>query len=53
MVRVTTTATDSPTVFAQLDWTRTLLIPLRAPAWRTYLYFVLISVLAVVTYLNS
>jgi signal transduction histidine kinase len=47
MDRVTTTATDSP-VFTQLDWTRTLLTPLQKPAWRTYLYFVLISVLAVV-----
>jgi signal transduction histidine kinase len=44
MVRVTTTAAASP----QLDWTRTLLNPLRKPAWRTYLYFVLVSVLAVV-----
>jgi signal transduction histidine kinase len=44
MVRVTTTAAASP----QLDWTRTLLTPLRKPAWRTYLYFVLVSVLAVV-----
>jgi signal transduction histidine kinase len=41
---VTTTAIASP----QLDWTRTLRTPLRKPAWRTYLYFVLISVLAVV-----
>jgi signal transduction histidine kinase len=41
---VTTTAIASP----QLDWTRTLLTPLRKPAWRIYLYFVLISVLAVV-----
>jgi hypothetical protein len=41
---VTTTAIASP----QLDWTRTLLTPLRKPAWRTYLYFVLISILAVV-----
>ena len=32
----------------QSDWTRTLLTPLRAPAWRTYLYVVLVSVLAVV-----
>jgi signal transduction histidine kinase len=42
MVDVTTTA-----VATQPDWTRTLLTPLRAPAWRAYLYFVLISVLAV------
>jgi signal transduction histidine kinase len=41
MVDVTTTA-----VATQSDWTRTLLTPLRAPAWRTYLYFVLISLLA-------
>ncbi len=40
---VTTTAIASP----QLDWNRTLLTPLRKPAWRTYLYFVLISILAV------
>lgn len=31
----------------QTDRTRTLLAPLRAPAWRAYLYTVLISVLAV------
>jgi signal transduction histidine kinase len=42
MVDVTTTA-----VATQSDWTRTLLIPLRRPAWRAYLYFLLISVLAV------
>jgi signal transduction histidine kinase len=42
MVDVTTTA-----VATQSDWTRTLLTPLRRPAWRAYLYFVLISVLAV------
>jgi signal transduction histidine kinase len=40
---VTTAAISS-----ESDWTRTLLIPLRAPAWRNYLYFVLISVLAVI-----
>lgn len=43
MVRVTTT-----TNAALPDWTRTLLVPLRASAWRVYLYFVLIGVLAVV-----
>jgi hypothetical protein len=43
MVDVMTTA-----VATQSDWTRTLLVPLRAPAWRAYLYFVLVSVLAVV-----
>jgi signal transduction histidine kinase len=43
MVDVTTT-----TVATQPDWSRTLLVPLRAPAWRAYLYFVLVSVLAVV-----
>ena len=32
-------------VATQPDWTRTLLTPLRAPAWRVYLYFVLVSVL--------
>lgn len=42
MVDVTTTA-----VATQSDWTRTLLTPLRRPAWRAYLYFLLISVLAV------
>jgi signal transduction histidine kinase len=34
-------------VSPEFDWTRTLLTPLRAPAWRSHLYFVLISVLAV------
>jgi hypothetical protein len=34
-------------VLPQSDWTRTLLTPLRTPAWRAYLYFVLISILAV------
>ena len=43
MVHVTMTA-----VVTQPDWNRTLLTPLRAPAWRAYLYFVLISVLAIV-----
>jgi signal transduction histidine kinase len=43
MVDVMTTA-----VATQSDWTRTHLVPLRAPAWRAYLYFVLVSVLAVV-----
>jgi Na+/H+-dicarboxylate symporter len=43
MVDVTTTA-----LATQSDWTRTLLTPLRAPAWRAYLYFVLVTVLAVV-----
>lgn len=42
MVDVTTA------IATQSDWTRTLLTPLRAPAWRAYLYFILISVLAVV-----
>jgi hypothetical protein len=42
---VTTTAAAPPT---ELDWTQTLLTPLSKPAWRTYLYFVLISVLAIV-----
>ena len=42
MVDVTTVIATQP------DWTRTLLTPLRAPAWRSYLYFVLVSVLAVV-----
>lgn len=43
MIRVTTTV-----VPIRVAWTQTLLTPLRKPAWRTYLYFVLISVLAVV-----
>jgi hypothetical protein len=34
-------------VLPQSDWTRTLLTPLRAPAWRACLYFLLISILAV------
>jgi signal transduction histidine kinase len=42
MVRVTTT-----TVSTSPDWTHTLLTPLRASAWRAYLYVVLVSVLAV------
>src|SRR5882757_6533148 len=41
---VTITAAP-PTEF---DWTNTLLTPLRKPAWQTYLYFLLISVLAIV-----
>ena len=41
MVGVTTVVVIQP------DWTRTLLTPLRALAWCAYLYFVLISVLAV------
>jgi signal transduction histidine kinase len=35
-------------ISTESDWTRTLLTPLRTPAWRNYLYFVLISVLAVI-----
>jgi signal transduction histidine kinase len=42
MVDVTTTA-----LVTQSDWNRTLLTPLRAPAWRAYLYFVLASILAI------
>ena len=34
-------------VATQSDWNRTLLTPLRAPAWRAYLYFVLVSILAI------
>jgi len=41
MVGVTTVVVIQP------DWTRTLLTPLRALAWCAYLYFVLVSVLAV------
>ena len=48
MIGVTTTMTESPAPSTQSDWTRTLLTPLRPDAWRSYLYFVLISVLAVV-----
>jgi signal transduction histidine kinase len=48
MVGVTTTATATTAVPTQSDWTQRLLIPLRPTAWRTYLYFVLISVLAIV-----
>lgn len=43
---MTTTAT--PAVSVELDWTQSLLTPLRRAAWRTYLYFVIISLLAVV-----
>lgn len=42
------TVTDLPPVPARTDWRRTLLTPLRPPAWRAYLYFHLISVLAVI-----
>nr|WP_234880274.1 sensor histidine kinase [Mycolicibacterium litorale] len=42
----TTTTTTAPSVSP--DLTRTVLVPLRAPAWRTYLYFVSVSILAVV-----
>jgi hypothetical protein len=44
MGHVTITAAP-PTEF---DLTNTLLTPLRKPAWQTYLYFLLISVLAIV-----
>jgi signal transduction histidine kinase len=44
MKHVTITAAP-PTEF---DWTNTLPTPLRKPAWQTYLYFLLISVLAIV-----
>jgi signal transduction histidine kinase len=40
------TATAAPTT--EFDWTTTLLTPLRKPAWQIYLYFLLISVLAIV-----
>jgi signal transduction histidine kinase len=46
MVGVITTA--PPAAPTELDWTRSLLTPIRRAAWRTYLYFVLTSVLAVV-----
>ena len=45
MVGVITTA--PPTASTELDWTRTFLTPIRRAAWRTYLYFLLVSVLAV------
>ncbi len=48
MVHVTTTTAAPTAVSAERDSTRTLLTPLRAQAWRTYLYFVLISVLAII-----
>ena len=44
MEHVTITAAP-PTEF---DWTNTLVTPLRKPAWQTYLYFLVISVLAIV-----
>ena len=43
---MTTTATPAASV--ELDWTQSLFTPLRRAAWRTYLYFLLISLLAVV-----
>jgi signal transduction histidine kinase len=46
MVGVITTA--PPTESTELVWFRSLLTPIRRAAWRTYLYFVLVSVLAVV-----
>jgi signal transduction histidine kinase len=48
MVAVTATMTASPDVPTESDWAATLLTPFRRDSWRTYLYFVLISVLAVV-----
>lgn len=45
---VTTTMPAPPAVTRQMDWIGTLLTPLRPAAWRTYLYFLLVSVLAVV-----
>ena len=48
MGHVTITATPAAAPPAEFDWTNTLLIPLRKPAWHTYLYFLLISVLAIV-----
>lgn len=44
---VTPAGTDRPAPPTEFDWTNTLLTPLRKPAWWTYLYFVLISVLAI------
>jgi signal transduction histidine kinase len=44
MGHVTITAAPS----TEFDWTNTLPTPLRKPAWQTYLYFLLISVLAIV-----
>lgn len=48
MGHVTTTATPTAAPPTEFDWTNTLLTPLRKPAWQTYLYFVLMSVLAIV-----
>lgn len=46
MMTVTTTATTpAPT---RTDWRRILVTPLTAPAWKGYLYFLLVSLLAVV-----
>ena len=48
MVDVTTTAVEPPAIQQQQNWLRTLLLPLRGPAWRSHLYVVIVSVLAVV-----
>nr|WP_234816109.1 sensor domain-containing protein [Mycolicibacterium agri] len=45
---MTATMTSSPDLSAESTWAATLLTPFRRESWRTYLYFVLISVLAVV-----
>ncbi|WP_231751087.1 sensor domain-containing protein [Mycobacterium sp. NAZ190054] len=43
-----TTVTDPLPSRARTDWRRTVLAPLRPPAWRAYLYVHLVSVLALV-----
>ncbi|MCV7153395.1 sensor histidine kinase [Mycolicibacterium pyrenivorans] len=48
MVDVTTTTTETPATEARSDWARTLLVPLRRSAWPSYLYVVLVSLLAVI-----
>jgi signal transduction histidine kinase len=48
MGHVTTTVTPTAASPTEFDWTNTLLTPLRKPAWWTYLYFLLISLLAIV-----
>ena len=48
MIGVTTTLTETSAPPTGPDWRRTFLVPVRPDAWRAYLYFVLISVLAIV-----
>lgn len=44
---MTTTITAPPGAPTREDWRHTLLRPLRAPAWRMYLYVLLVTLLAV------